>query len=348
MAKDKQAEQKQARIDLMDKFNTGLNKGNGKDSSPIMRAGDSKGIMDIKRIPSGSLLIDSILGYDSDGVGGFPIGRISEIYGPAGAGKSTLTLNVIKEAQKKDLDCLLIDSEQAFSLEYAKNLGIDTDLLAIQQESVAERAFETIEAAIDSGIFKVIVVDSVANLVPLDEISGEMEDKQMGSLARVLNKGLRKITAKTNDNNVTVIFINQIRDKIGGMGYGPTTDTVGGHALKFYTSVRLEVKRKGSIKKGEEEIGNVVIVKAAKNKTFPPFKKVDTEIYFGRGFLKEAEIVDMALKAKIIEKAGSWFSYGDDKLGQGKPKVIDKLIEEPALLQEIEDKLAEHLKEEQA
>jgi len=332
---------KASKINLIDSFTASLNKKMGKESSPIMRAGDPSGMLNIKRLSSGSLLIDSILGYDEDGVGGFPIGRISEIYGPAGAGKSTLTLNVIKEAQKRDMNCLLIDSEQAFSLEYAEGLGVDTDLLAIQQESISERAFETVEAAIQSGIFKLIVVDSVANLVPLEEVNGDIEDRQVGAAARVLNKGLRKITSIANEKEVTVIFINQIRDKIGGMGYGPQTDTVGGHALKFYTSVRLEVKRKGSIKKGEEEIGNIVTVKAAKNKTFPPFKKVDTEIYFGKGISREAEVLDIALKYNVVDKAGSWFSFGDGKLGQGKPSVIDKLIDEPEVLEEIEAQIQE-------
>jgi len=339
MAKD--ISKKDENIKLIDAWSSGINKKGGKDASPIMRAGDETGMLDIKRLSSGSLLIDSILGYDKDGIGGFPMGRITEIFGPASAGKSTLTLNVIKEAQKRDFNCLLIDSEQAFSLEYAEALGVDTDLLAIQQESISERAFETIESAIESGIFKLIVVDSIANLVPLEEVNGDIEDRQVGAAARVLSKGLRKITQIANQKECTIIFINQIRDKIGGMGYGPQTDTTGGHSVKFYSSVRLEVKRKGSIKKGDEDIGNVVVVKTAKNKTFPPFKKCDTEIYFGKGISREAEVVDMALAEGVVDKAGSWFSYGDSKLGQGKPAVIDKLVAEPELLADIEVKLKE-------
>lgn len=295
-------------------------------------AGEDTGLT-VETFSSGSYLVDSILG------GGIPKGRIVEIYGPQASGKSTLTMSAIAEVQKSGGQCAFIDAEHAFSIKYAKDIGIDTDALTFIQPNSGEQAMDIVETLVRSGAYDLIVVDSVSNLVPEAELNGEITDQHMGLLARLLSKGLRKITGPANETKTTVCFINQIRDKIGGMGYGPQTETTGGHALKFYSSQRIEIKRTGSIKQGEEVIGNTVKVKAAKNKVASPFGECSTEIYFGKGFSKIGELIDLALKKKIIAKAGSWFSYGDGKLGQGKPKVMDYLEENPEILKEIEEKV---------
>jgi recombination protein RecA len=294
-------------------------------------------VIDIEVIPSGSLALDVALG-----VGGYPRGRIVEIYGPESSGKTTLTLHAIAEAQKAGLSCAFIDAEHAFDPVYAKNLGINLEDMIISQPDNGEAALEIADTLIRSGAIDLIIVDSVAALVPQVELEGGMGDNQMGLQARLMSKALRKLTSTVSKTNATVIFINQIRMKIGVMFGNPET-TTGGNALKFYASVRLDI-RKGSVIKDQDEIlGNETKVKVVKNKVAPPFKTAEFEIIYGEGVSKYGELIDLAVKADIIEKSGSWYAYGGSKIGQGKENVKKFLNDNPKISEEIDQITREKL-----
>ena len=287
--------------------------------------------VDIEVIPSGSLALDLALG-----VGGYPRGRIIEIYGPESSGKTTLTLHAIAEAQRIGLSCAFIDAEHAFDAVYAKNLGINTDEMIISQPDNGEAALEIADTLVRSGAVDLIIIDSVAALVPQVELEGGMADNQMGLQARLMSKALRKLTGSISKTNCTVIFINQIRMKIGIMFGSPET-TTGGNSLKFYASVRLDIRRGAQIKEKEEILGNETKVKVVKNKVAPPFKIADFEIIYGEGISKIGEVIDLATKYEIIEKSGSWYAYKGLKIGQGKENVKAYLKENPIVAQELED-----------
>jgi recombination protein RecA len=303
----------------------------------IQRLGD-KEIEPIEAIPTGSFGLDLALG-----IGGIPKGRIVEIYGPESSGKTTLTLEIIAQAQKQGGVAAFIDAEHALDVMYAKNLGVDVENLLISQPDYGEQALEVVETIARSGAVDLIVVDSVAALTPKSEIEGNMGDTQVGVLARLMSQALRKLTAIVHKMNVTVIFINQIRMKIGMMGYGSPETTTGGNALKFYSSVRLDVRRIATLKQSDKEIGNRVKVKVVKNKVAPPFRIAEFDIMFGKGISREGEIIDYGVKLDIIDKSGAWFSYGAEKLGQGKEKAKEYLKENPEIAQEIENKIKDAL-----
>ena len=297
----------------------------------------SKPITDIEVIPSGSLALDVALG-----VGGYPRGRIIEIYGPESSGKTTLTLHAIAEAQKAGLSCAFIDAEHAFDPAYAKNLGINLDEMIISQPDNGEAALEIADTLVRSGAVDLIVIDSVAALVPQVELEGGMADNQMGLQARLMSKALRKLTSTVSKTNSTVIFINQIRMKIGVMFGSPET-TTGGNALKFYASVRLDIRRGTAIKDQEEVLGNETKVKVVKNKVAPPFKTADFEIIYGEGISRVGEIIDLAVKYEILEKSGSWYAYKDAKIGQGKENTKNYLRENSKVSEELENAIREKL-----
>ena len=299
----------------------------------IMKLGENTR-MNIGIIPTGSLNLDNALG-----IGGVPRGRIVEVYGAESSGKTTLALHIIAEAQKAGGIAAFIDAEHALDPTYAKALGVDVDEMLISQPDNGEQALEIADMLVRSGVIDIIVIDSVAALVPKAEIEGEMQDQQMGLQARLMSKALRKLTGNLNKSDTTMLFINQIREKIGGFGFGPQTTTTGGRALKFYSSVRMEVKRIGSVKQGDEIIGNETVVKVTKNKVAPPFKEVNFEIMYGKGISRVGEILDLAIKNDIVAKSGAWFSYGDNRLGQGRENVKIKLEEDKDLLAEIEAKV---------
>ncbi|MDY4011286.1 MAG: recombinase RecA [Fusobacterium gastrosuis] len=303
----------------------------------IMKLGE-KASMNVEAIPTGSINLDIALG-----VGGVPKGRIIEIYGAESSGKTTLALHIIAEAQKQGGIVAFIDAEHALDPVYAKALGVDVDELLISQPDYGEQALEIADTLVRSGAIDVIVVDSVAALVPKAEIDGEMSDQQMGLQARLMSKGLRKLTANLNKFKTTMIFINQVREKIG-ITYGSPITTTGGKALKFYASVRMEVKRVGGIKQGDDVIGNNTNVKVTKNKVAPPFKEANFEIMYGKGISRVGEIISVAIDKDIIVKAGSWFSYKDKSLGQGKENVRKELETNPELLATIEEELKEAIK----
>ena len=303
----------------------------------IMKLGENLG-MGVETISTGSLNLDSALG-----VGGVPRGRVVEVYGAESSGKTTIALHILAEAQKNGGIGAFIDAEHALDPQYAKALGVDVDELLISQPDYGEQALEIADMLVRSGAVDVIVIDSVAALVPKVEIDGEMSDQQMGLQARLMSKALRKLTGSLNKSKTTMIFINQIREKIGGFSFGPQTTTTGGKALKFYSSVRLEVKRIGSIKQGDEIIGNETVVKVTKNKVAPPFKEAAFQIMYGKGITRISEIFEIALNNDIIAKSGAWFSYGDNRLGQGKENVKAKLEDEKELFAEIETKVLELL-----
>jgi recombination protein RecA len=281
------------------------------------------------------------------GVGGLPRGRVVEIYGPESSGKTTIATHVIAEAQKKGGMCAIIDAEHAFDSGYAQKLGVDVDNLLISQPDYGEQGLEIADRLILSGALDVVVIDSVAALVPKGELEGEMGDSKMGLQARLMSQALRKLTATISKTNTICIFINQLREKIGVMFGNPET-TTGGNALKFYASVRLDIRRMAQIKDGEEAIGNRVKVKVVKNKVAPPFRSAEFDIVFGEGISKTGEIIDMGVELNIIQKSGSWFSYGTDKLGQGRDTVKQLLNDNPELAKEIEAKIREKIKEMQA
>lgn len=301
----------------------------------IMKLGDNQE-MNIEVISTGSINLDAALG-----LGGVPRGRVVEIYGAESSGKTTIALHIAAEAQKAGGIVAFIDAEHALDPVYAKALGVDVDELLISQPDYGEQALEIADMLVRSGAVDAIIVDSVAALVPKVEIDGEMGDQQMGLQARLMSKALRKLTASLNKSKTTMVFINQIRDKIGGFGFGPQTTTTGGKALKFYSSVRLEVKRIGSVKQGDEVIGNETVVKVTKNKVAPPFKEASFQIMYGRGITRVGEIMEIALSNDIVAKSGAWFSFGDIRLGQGKENVKARLEAEPELFEQIEKKVLE-------
>ena len=302
----------------------------------VMRLGDQTAALDIQAISTGSLGLDIALG-----IGGLPRGRIVEIYGPESSGKTTLTLQVIAEAQKAGGTTAFIDAEHALDPIYARKLGVDTDNLYITQPDTGEQALEITDALVRSGAFDVVVVDSVAALTPKAEIEGDMGDSHVGLQARLMSQALRKLTANIKRTNTLVIFINQIRMKIGVMFGSPET-TTGGNALKFYASVRLDIRRIGSLKDGDEVIGNQTRVKVVKNKVAPPFKQAEFEILYGEGISRLGEIIDLGVAIDVIQKSGAWYSYGGEKIGQGKEKVRAFLKEKPELATEIEAKIREY------
>jgi len=293
-------------------------------------------------ISTGSIGLDVALG-----IGGLPKGRVVEIYGPESSGKTTVAIHVIAEAQKKGGMCAIIDAEHAFDSSYAQKLGVDVDNLLISQPDYGEQGLEIADRLILSGALDVVVIDSVAALVPKGELEGEMGDSKMGLQARLMSQALRKLTATISKTNTICIFINQLREKIGIMFGNPET-TTGGNALKFYASVRLDIRRMAQIKDGEEAIGNRVKVKVVKNKVAPPFRSAEFDIVFGEGISKTGEIIDMGVELGIVQKSGSWFSYNSDKLGQGRDAVKQLLTDNPELANEIETKIREKIKEVQA
>ncbi|MCV3290034.1 recombinase RecA [Aeromonas media] len=302
----------------------------------IMRLGDSK-TMDIEAISTGSLSLDVALG-----IGGLPCGRIVEIYGPESSGKTTLTLQVIAEAQKKGKTCAFVDAEHALDPIYAAKLGVNVDDLLISQPDTGEQALEICDMLVRSNAVDVIIVDSVAALTPKAEIEGEMGDSHVGLQARLMSQALRKLTANIKNANCLCIFINQIRMKIGVMFGSPET-TTGGNALKFYASVRLDIRRIGAIKEGDEVVGNETRVKVVKNKVAPPFKQAEFQIFYGAGISKEGELVDLGVKHKLIDKAGAWYSYNGEKIGQGKANVMKLFAENKVMAAEVEARLRELL-----
>ncbi len=315
----------------LDKIEKGYGKG------AIMKMG-GKAIIDIPSISSGSIGLDVALG-----VGGFPRGRVIEIYGPESSGKTTLAIHAIAEAQKAGGIAAIIDAEHAFDRFYAKNLGVDIENLLISQPDNGEQALEITDHLIRSGAIDIIVIDSVAALTPKAEIEGEMGDSKMGLQARLMSQALRKLAANISKTNTTCVFINQLREKIGVMFGNPET-TTGGNALKFYSSVRIDIRRIGQLKEGEEIQGNRTRVKIVKNKLAPPFRKAEFDIIYGEGISKTGELIDLGVEYNIIKKSGSWFSYGDTKLGQGRDAVKKLLLDNPELAEEIEAKIREELK----
>ncbi|HWK82463.1 MAG TPA: recombinase RecA [Caldimonas sp.] len=301
----------------------------------IMRLGVGEVIDDIEVVSTGSLGLDIALG-----VGGLPRGRVVEIYGPESSGKTTLTLQVISEMQKQGGTCAFIDAEHALDVQYAQKLGVNLQELLISQPDTGEQALEIVDALVRSASVDLVVIDSVAALTPRAEIEGEMGDSLPGLQARLMSQALRKLTSSIKKTNTMVIFINQIRMKIGVMFGSPET-TTGGNALKFYASVRLDIRRIGSIKKGEEVIGNETKVKVVKNKVSPPFKTAEFDILYGQGISREGEVIDMGVEAKVLEKSGSWYAYNGEKIGQGKDNARDFLKENPDLAFEIENKVRE-------
>ncbi len=299
----------------------------------VMRMGDAGVARDIQAISTGSLGLDIALG-----IGGLPRGRVIEIYGPESSGKTTLTLQVIAEAQKTGGTCAFVDAEHALDPVYAQKLGVNVDELLVSQPDTGEQALEITDMLVRSGAVDVVVVDSVAALTPKAEIEGEMGDSHVGLQARLMSQALRKLTANIKRSNTLVIFINQIRMKIGVMFGSPET-TTGGNALKFYASVRLDIRRIGAIKKGDEAVGNETRVKVVKNKVAPPFKQAEFDILYGEGISREGEIVDLGVKANIVEKSGAWYSYNGNRIGQGKDNARQFLKDNPEMAHEIEAKI---------
>ncbi|MFP5505241.1 MAG: recombinase RecA [Gammaproteobacteria bacterium] len=303
----------------------------------VMRMGDVGPVRDIDVISTGSLSLDLALG-----IGGLPRGRVIEIYGPESSGKTTLTLQVIAEAQKKSGTAAFVDAEHALDPNYAQKLGVNVDDLLVSQPDTGEQALEIADMLVRSGAVDVVVVDSVAALTPKAEIEGEMGDSHMGLHARLMSQALRKLTANIKRSNTLVIFINQIRMKIGVMFGNPET-TTGGNALKFYASVRMDIRRTGAIKKGDEVIGNETRVKVVKNKVAPPFKQAEFEILYGEGISRNGEIIDLGVKANIVDKSGAWYSYNGERIGQGKENAKQFLKDNPAIAQDIENRIRAEL-----
>ncbi|MDO4177442.1 MAG: recombinase RecA [Bacillota bacterium] len=305
----------------------------------VMKLGDDDARLNIEAISTGSMSLDL-----ATGIGGVPRGRIVEIYGPESSGKTTLTLHVIAEAQKKGGKAAFIDAEHALDPEYARNLGVDVDVLLVSQPDYGEQALEIAETLVRSGALDVVVVDSVAALVPKHEIDGAMGDATVGMQARLMSQALRKLAGVINKTNTTIIFINQLREKIGVMFGNPET-TTGGRALKFFASMRIDVRRVESIKVGDQVLGNRTRAKIVKNKVAPPFKQAEFDIMYGKGISKSGDVLDCAVDAKLIEKAGSWYSYEGDRIGQGRENVKDYLESNPQLLDKLEEQLLDMLRE---
>ncbi len=330
MSTEKEAKLKALQLTL-DKLDKTYGKGT------VMKMGD-KAVEEVETISSGSLGLDLALG-----VNGYPKGRVIEIYGPESSGKTTLTLHAIAEAQKAGGIAAFIDAEHAFDRNYAEKLGVDIENLIISQPDNGEQALEIAENLIRSGAIDIVVIDSVAALTPKSEIEGEMGDSKMGLHARLMSQALRKLTGTISKTNCTVFFINQLREKIGVMFGNPET-TTGGNALKFYASIRLDIRRSSQIKDGDNVIGNRTKVKVVKNKVAPPFKTAEFDIMYGEGISKTGEILDLAVEFEIIKKAGSWFSYGDTKLGQGRDAVKVLIKDNPELADELEQKIKDLIK----
>ncbi len=302
----------------------------------IMRLGEGAVLPDVKSISTGALSLNIALG-----IGGVPRGRIIEIYGPESSGKTTLALHIAAEAQKVGGVAAFIDAEHALDVHYAKKLGVNTDDLLISQPDTGEQALEIVEVLVRSGAIDVMIIDSVAALVPRAEIEGEMGDSHMGLQARLMSQALRKLTATISKSNCCVIFINQIRMKIGVMFGNPET-TTGGNALKFYSSVRMDIRRIASLKQGQDAIGNRTRVKIVKNKVAPPFKEAEFDIMYGTGISREGDLVDLGVECNVVEKSGSWFSYGDERIGQGRENAKQFLAEHPETAAAIEARVLEH------
>lgn len=334
MAKDENKDKLKSLQMTMERLDKAYGKGT------VMRLGDNA-IQEIEVIPTGSLTLDIALG-----IKGLPKGRIIEVYGPESSGKTTLAIHAIAEAQKKGGICAIVDAEHAFDRFYAENLGVNTEDLLISQPDNGEQALEIADSLISSGAVDLLVVDSVAALTPKAEIEGDMGDSRMGLQARLMSQALRKLTSTISKSGTCVIFINQLREKIGVMFGNPET-TTGGNALKFYASVRLDIRRIGQIKSADEVIGNRVRVKVVKNKLAPPFRKAEFDMMFGEGFSKSGEILDIGVEKEIIKKAGSWFSYGETKLGQGRDAVKSLIKDNEELAAELKEKILAVLKEEQ-
>lgn len=333
MAKEKKTAVKDTDAALDDAISQ-IEKKFGKGS--VMRLGDRTAV-DVDVIPSGSLTLDKALG-----IGGYPKGRIIEIYGPESSGKTTLTLHAIAQAQKHGGKAAFIDAEHAIDPVYAKNLGVDIDELILSQPDSGEQALEIAEMLVRSGVIDLIVIDSVAALVPQVELDGEMGDAAVGLQARLMSKALRKLSGVMNKTNCTVIFINQLREKIGVM-YGNPETTTGGRALKFYSSVRVEIRRSEQIKQNGEIIGNKANIKVVKNKVAPPFKTTQVDIIYGKGISRDGEILDLAVEGDIVEKSGAWYAYNGEKIGQGRENAKNFLIEHPAIFEEVEEKVKAQL-----
>lgn len=323
---DPKAEKLKALKATLDKIDKDYGKGT------IMKMGDNA-IVDVPVISSGSISLDHALG-----IGGFARGRVIEIYGPESSGKTTLALHAIAEAQKKDGIAAFIDAEHAFDRFYAANLGIDVENLLVSQPDNGEQALEIADHLVRSGAIDIIVIDSVAALTPKAELEGEMGDSKMGLQARLMSQALRKLTANIGKTHTSMIFINQLREKIGVMFGNPET-TTGGNALKFYASIRVDIRRIGQIKSGDEIIGNRVRTKIVKNKVAPPFRKAEFDLMYGEGISKSGEIIDLAVDFDLIKKSGSWYSYGESKLGQGRDAVKQLIADNPELMDELETKI---------
>ncbi len=327
---DNEAKKKALQL-VLDKMDKAYGKGT------VMKMGDAP-VLDVEVIPTGSLGIDLALG-----VGGYPRGRIIEIFGPESSGKTTLTLHAIAECQKQGGTAAFIDAEHAFDRFYAEKLGVDIENLIISQPDNGEQALEITDNLVRSGAVDLIIIDSVAALTPKSEIEGEMGDSKMGLQARLMSQAMRKLTASIGKTHCTAIFINQLREKIGVMFGNPET-TTGGNALKFYASIRVDIRRSTQIKSGDEVVGNRTKVKIVKNKVAPPFRTAEFDITYGEGISKVGEVLDLAVDLNIVKKSGSWFSYGDIKLGQGRDAVKELLKDNEELMEELEEKIKAHLK----